>query len=186
MTIERVQNANDDGSVPDGVWCGRCCNEGVVMLEGTVQVGGREYSRGSAPCKWCAQGALRHDGWSAPSGAQKGKDNQGRAHTNRHRQVVPAEDYSMFDVYMTAQPGRGEPHFIPDAEFLAAREAAGCSRASLQAMFPRRIWPAHWDQADPRRPHLLGGFDRELPPAEAARRAAEALNRANREQEEAL
>lgn len=154
FTNRKVQNATDDGGVPRGAWCPWCGNSGVVMLEGAMQVATTEYSRGSAPCKWCDQGQLRYAEWTSASGQRRTKDATGGAHVTFHQRINARSDYSLHDVELTGVEPRRSERFVPDAAFLAEREAAGVRREAMMAMFPRRIWPAGW--SGPRPGGVLG------------------------------
>lgn len=153
FTTTKVPNADSDGRVPldehgqPRHWCGHCGNEGVVMLEGSTIVGGVEYSRGSAPCPWCLQGALRYDGWTSPTATTKGQDRQGGKHVNHHRQLDPASGFTMFDVAETGREPRRADRFVPSAEWCRERAAAGCSRGSLWVALGHHrqtAWPPEW------------------------------------------
>lgn len=156
-TSSKVRNANADGSVPRGAWCSWCGNSGVAMLEGSVTVGTIEYSRGSTPCKFCDQGELVFAGWTSTSGQRKGRDAGGRVHVAYHRQLLVATDYTLHDVELTGIEPKRSDRFVPDTEFLREREAAGVNRGALQAMFPRRLWPAEWTGERPQ--GVLGTLD---------------------------
>lgn len=53
MTWMRIKNDTGSSSCP------YCADEGWCLLIGTIKVHGYEYSRGSAPCKWCEIGLKR-------------------------------------------------------------------------------------------------------------------------------
>jgi hypothetical protein len=185
----KTRNANPDGSVPldkhgqPAEWCGYCCNEGVVMLEGSTIVGGVTYSRGSAPCPWCMQGELRYAQWSSDTAEKRGTDRQGGKHVTHHRRLDPASGFTMFDVLDTPREPRGRDVFTPNPGWLLEREAAGIPRGALQAITPRNSWPPAWrsDHAD----QVVG--DLGLAEQEEIRRkralALKAKNEAEREQE---
>lgn len=189
MFTSKTANAEDDGSVAVDEhgqpveWCGYCCNDGVVMLEGSTIVAGVQYSRGSAPCPWCMQGQLRYEEWSSPTAIQKGTDRQGGKHVTHHRRLEPASGFTMFDVIETPREPGGRNVFTPTPEWLLEREAAGIPRGALQAITRRSSWPAAWraDHADP----VVG--DLGLAEQEEIRRkqalALKAKNEAEREQE---
>lgn len=151
MTDAKVHNANPDGSIPRDnhgrpkAWCRACCNEGVVMLEGTIQDGGHAYTRGSAPCKWCDQGALRAAEWQAKSGLRRADlPGHREKHVHYHKRLEIAYEFTEDDVLMTEEEPRRKDAFVPHARWLLEREAAGCNRLVLMRMAPRNAWPSEW------------------------------------------
>lgn len=110
--------------------------------------------RGMAPCKWCEWGAH---------------------HWQRNPGLV--EDFRGEDIVLADQkPGR---RFVPSADFLRNRVQAGCSIASLQASFPRRIWPSEWD-VEPPKPNPLADSEA-VEVAEKVETARVALETASQE-----
>jgi hypothetical protein len=180
--IPKTANANEDGSVPvdsDGrpaAWCVYCSNEGVCMLEGSTTIGDTEYSRGSAPCPWCDQGQLRYAEWTAPSGTHKGADKAGGKHVTHHRRFEPASEFTMYDVAATEPEARSEV-FRPTPEWCRERVEAGCSRAGVMAIVPRRCWPSEWTGSG----DAVEGLRDTNEVARKRRLALEAKNQAERE-----
>ena len=158
----KVHNCTEEGEVPRGVWCEWCGNSGIAILEGTVTIDGHETSRGSAPCKWCDQGTRRYVEWTRPTGLRKGHDAAGKVHVAFHRQLLPATDFTMYDVLPEPAEPRAADRFVPNAEWLREREASGIARGALQLLAPRRVWPSEW-LAEPAAGQLLDPVEPERP-----------------------
>lgn len=108
--------------------CSACADTGWVELVGTVKRHGVDYSRGTAPCKWCEQGRNRY------------------AHMVAERQY-PDTNFTLADVVM---PDVDPRPFKPDADFLREMERDfGTPRAVLRMLYPRRIWPSEWPAEAP-------------------------------------
>ncbi len=103
--------------------CAACADDGWVELT---------QQRGVTTCKWCDMGVKRYVRSTERDDGER---------------WMPMMDYDGTDI----EP-RGLDHgavFLPDAEFLRKREAAGCNQDALKAMFPRSIWPQEWSQTAP-------------------------------------
>ena len=111
-------------------YCAACGDDGWVELVGTVTIAGTTYSRGMAPCKWCEVGQARYQHALSPP--------------RNGRRWIPESQFDGTDILPVGErPDHVKP-FRPDTQFLRDRAAAGCSVASLQAMFPRKLWPSEW------------------------------------------
>lgn len=130
--------------------CGSCI-DGWVELAGTTKIGQTTYDRGRAPCHWCEQGLARFQRHPELESSYTGGD------------ITPPP-------YDPTIRGRA---FRPDTAFLRERAAAGDSIPALQAMFPRRLWPAEWTPAPPKPNPLTESEADEV--AEKQRRAHLAL-----------
>lgn len=90
--VEKVENVEH----PDR-WCEMCGNTGWVELVGSIRQHGIDYSRGTAPCRWCMLGAKRYE---RATGQPRGKH-------DHHRPWTPESQFSASDVH-----GYGPRHVV--------------------------------------------------------------------------
>lgn len=94
-------------------YCEACGNSGWVSLLGWVTIGRQQYSRGSAPCKWCDQGGMRYAAAIAPSGDRPG-----------HKRWQPESDFTIEDVDPMGRDDEWDRrHKIPRAKLRRAEQA---------------------------------------------------------------
>jgi hypothetical protein len=132
----------------NGDHCPICTDTGWVELKGTTQQYGVTYTRGSAPCKWCALGKRAYERAVSPP----------QAKDDHPRRWIPESDFTLSDVHLPENDDHPFPR--PDAKALIASTIAQMqnieegpppdTEQAARITFKRWLDGVGWDLAEQR------------------------------------